>query len=162
MKAIVYESNTGFTMKYAKLLEEKTGLPTYLLENSYDDLEKGTEIFFMGWVCAGKIEGYKKAAKKYNIIGAAAVGASAPEEKIVPQLKKSNNVKAPLFYLQGGVNPAKLTKIKRAILCKVADTVERTGESDQNTLNMIEALRYGGDFTNEKNLNEILEWMKNV
>lgn len=162
MKAIVYESNTGFTMKYAKLLEEKTGIKSYLLENSLDELEKGTEIFFMGWVCAGKISGYKKASKRYNIIGAAAVGVSAPEEKIVPQLKAGNKVTVPLFYLQGGVNPEKLTKIKRAILCKVADTVEKTGESDKNTLDMIDALRYGGDFVNENNLNEILEWMKNV
>ncbi len=40
MKAIVYESNTGFTQKYAFMLSEKTGLPAYLLENAKSELHK--------------------------------------------------------------------------------------------------------------------------
>ena len=48
MKAIDYESNTGFTQKYAFMLSEKTGLPAYLLENAKSELHKGDEIFFLG------------------------------------------------------------------------------------------------------------------
>jgi len=39
IKAIVYESNTGFTQKYAELLAEKTGLPVYSHKNLKHKLE---------------------------------------------------------------------------------------------------------------------------
>ncbi len=102
MKAIDYESNTGFTQKYAFMLSEKTGLPAYLLENAKSELHKGDEIFFLGWVCEGKISGYAKAAKMYSVKGAAAVGIMYPDETTIPQLRENNKVHdIPLFFPAG-------------------------------------------------------------
>ena len=147
MKAIVYESNTGFTQKYAFMLSEKTGLPAYLLENAKSELHKGDEIFFLGWVCAGKISGYAKAAKMYSVIGAAAVGIMYPDETTIPQLRENNKVHdIPLFFLRGGVAPEKLSTIKRKLLTMIAKTSEKAGPKNEGEREVINALRIGGDF----------------
>ena len=161
MKAIVYESNTGFTQKYACMLSEKTGLPVYLLENAKSELQKGDEVFFLGWICAGKISGYAKAAKLYSVKGAAAVGIMFPDETTVPQLRENNKIKdIPLFFLQGGVAPEKLSPIKRKLLSMIAKTVEKAGAKNEGERAVIDALRIGGDFVRPENLNEIVAFIR--
>lgn len=58
--AILYNSNTGFTERYAKMLGEKTGLPVFSAENPP---KKGTAVIYMGWLMAGSVFGYKKPQK---------------------------------------------------------------------------------------------------
>ena len=62
MKAIVFTSNTGTTEKYARLLADKTGLPAYSSEQARRELADGSEIIYLGWLKAGEIAGYAKAA----------------------------------------------------------------------------------------------------
>lgn len=161
MKAIVYESNTGFTWKYAHMLGERTGLKALPLELAKNELQKGEEIFFLGWVCAGKISGYAKAAKLFSVQGAAGVGIIFPDEATIPQLRENTNIKdIPLFFLQGGVAPEKLSAIKRKILNMVAATVEKAGPKNENEREMIDALRIGGDFVRAENLDGILAFIQ--
>lgn len=161
MKAIVYESNTGFTQKYAIMLGEKTGLEVFYLEAAKNELQKGDEIFFLGWVCAGKISGYAKAAKLFSVKGVAAVGIMFPDETTVPQLKENNKINdIPLFYLQGGVAPERLSVIKRKILSMVAKTVEKAGAKNDGEREIIDALRIGGDFVDPEKLEEIIVYFQ--
>ena len=74
MNAIVYTSNTGFTAQYAKLLGEKLCLPVYPLNTAEEELAAGTEILYLGWLMAGKVKGYKQAAKRYRIAVVCGVG----------------------------------------------------------------------------------------
>ncbi len=161
MKAIVYESNTGFTQKYALMLSEKTGLPAYLLENAKSELHKGDEIFFLGWVCAGKISGYAKAAKIYSVKGTAAVGIMFPDETTIPQLRENNKINdLPLFFLRGGVAPEKLSAIKRKIMNMIANTVEKAGPKNEGERELIDVLRIGGDYVRPENLDEIVVFIR--
>lgn len=161
MKAIVYESNTGFTQKYALMLSEKTGLPAYLLENAKRELHKGDEIFFLGWVCAGKISGYAKAAKIYSVKGTAAVGIMFPDETTIPQLRENNKINdLPLFFLRGGVAPEKLSAIKRKIMNMIANTVEKAGPKNEGERELIDVLRIGGDYVRPENLDEIVVFIR--
>lgn len=161
LKAIVYESNTGFTQKYAVMLSEKTGLPAFPLETAKNELQKGEEIFFLGWICAGKVSGYAKAAKLFSVQGAAAVGIMSPDETTIPQLRENNKITdIPLFFLQGGVALEKLSMIKRKILNMVAKTVEKAGPKNEGEREMIDALRIGGDFVRAENLDEIVAFIQ--
>ncbi|WP_319379377.1 hypothetical protein [uncultured Methanocorpusculum sp.] len=161
MKAIVYESNTGFTQRYALMLSEKTGLPAYLLENAKIELHKGDEIFFLGWVCAGKISGYAKAAKIYSVKGTAAVGIMYLDETTIPQLRENNKINdLPLFFLRGGVALDKLSAIKRKLLTMIANNMERAGPKNEGERAVIDILRIGGDFVRPENLNEIVEFIQ--
>ena len=160
MKAIVYESNTGFTQKYAFMLSERTGLPAYLLENAMDELNKGDEVFFLGWVCSGKIRGYAKAAKLYSVEGVAAVGILSPDETTIPQLKQNNRISdIPLFYLQGGVAPERLSVIKRRILEMTARSLDKAVLKKEGDRKVINVIWNGGDFVRAENLTEILAFI---
>ncbi len=59
---IVYTSAAGHTARYAAMLAEATGLPLHRLEET--KLPKDTPILFMGWLFAGNLKGYAKAAKR--------------------------------------------------------------------------------------------------
>jgi len=62
--AILYNSNTGFTERYAKMLGEKTGLPVFSAENPP---KKGTAVIYMGWLMAGHISGIDRAVRLWTI-----------------------------------------------------------------------------------------------
>lgn len=160
IKAIVYESETGFTMKYAKMLEEKTGLYAYLLSNATDDLDKGDEVFYMGWICAGKIKGLKKASKRFDIKGVAAVGISDPADDSISSVKIKNSVDVPFFYLRGGIDLQKLSKIKVKLLEMLAENIERDKNIPENYAEVVDAMRYGADFVKEENLKDVLKFLK--
>lgn len=74
MKAIVYTSNTGSAAQYAALLAKETALPVYALAEAVKKLPRGTEILYVGWLMAGTVKGYKKAAKRFAVQAVCAVG----------------------------------------------------------------------------------------
>ena len=65
INTIVYTSNTGYTAQYAQMLGEITGLPVWDLASR--QAPKGSDIIYLGWLMAGNIQGYKKAARDYRI-----------------------------------------------------------------------------------------------
>ena len=73
MMIIVYKSNTGYTEQYAKLLGDALDMPSYSLDN-VPKCHRGGEVIFLGWLFAGNIVGYKKAAKLYKVRCACGVG----------------------------------------------------------------------------------------
>ena len=88
IKAIVYTSNTGYTGEYAKLLGEETRLPVYSLSDARKSLETGSEIIYLGWLMAGTVKGYPKAAKLFRV--SAVCGAAAvPSASFWPHPKSS-------------------------------------------------------------------------
>ena len=99
--AIVYTSNTGYTRQYAVLLGEKTGLPVYSLEEAASRLPCGNCVIYLGWLMAGKVQGYAKAAKRYQIAAVCGVGMSATGSQM-QDLRKANALPASLsvFTLQ--------------------------------------------------------------
>ena len=160
MPAIVFESNTGFTRRYAEMLSEKTDYEMYYIRKGIEELPKSTEIFFLGWVCGGKIEGLRLAQKYFDVVGCAAVGASAPSPENTAQIIRANKINMPFFYLRGGVAPDKLTPIKRKLLDMIANQIERDPRTTRENWDLADTLRFGGDFVKEENLAEILAWFE--
>ena len=108
IKAIVYKTNTGHTLRYANMLGKKLDILVCDLKKAKKELNKNDEIIYLGWICAGRITGFNKAKKRYNVKCCIPVGAYPKDEKYVEQLKKGNNVNIPLFYLRGGIDYTKL------------------------------------------------------
>lgn len=162
-KAIVYKSNTGNTMRYAKMLSEKTGLPTYTLPEAEKALLPNDSIIYLGWIMASKVQGYSDAEMRYNIIAVCGVGMGATGSQI-DDVRKSNKIDSntPVFTLQGGFDITKLRgayKLMMNIMIKtigksLANKPDRTPDEDV-TLEMIQR---GGDYVSEDNLKAVLEW----
>ena len=96
VSAIVYTSNTGFTAQYATLLSHQTGLPLYRLEEC--DLPGSTQVLFLGWLCAGKIQGLKGAMGRFQVAGICAVG-MAPQADPAKLAAAAADINSHIFEL---------------------------------------------------------------
>ena len=165
--AIVYTSNTGYTAEYAHLLGQGTGLPVYALSEASGKLKSGEAIVYLGWLMAGKVQGYGKAAKRYSICAVCGVGMGATGSQM-EDVRKTNALPAslPLFTLQGGFDMAKLRGIYKFMMTVIAKTTgkrlaakaDRTAEEDH----MLELLTHGGSCVREEHLKDVLAWYESV
>ncbi|MGM9647499.1 MAG: hypothetical protein ACI3YH_05155 [Eubacteriales bacterium] len=164
--AIVYTSNTGYTRQYAVLLGGQTGLPVYSLKDAKKELSAGSAIIYLGWLMAGQIKGYSKAAKRFEIAVACGVGMGATGSQL-QDLRKANALPAslPLFTLQGGFDLQRLHgvyKLMMTIMAKtagkgLADKKDRTPDEDA----MLDLMMNGGSRVSEDNLQAVLNWYQN-
>ena len=162
--SIVYTSNTGYTAEYARLLGEKTGLPVYSLDEAEQKLAAGNRVIYLGWLMAGKVQGYKKAAKRYKVQAVCGVGMGGNGSQL-REVRKANAIpeKTPLFTLQGGFDINKLSgvyKLMMTIKVKtagkgLAEKQDRTPDEDV----MLEMLSRGGSRVSAENLAEVLAWV---
>ena len=160
MEYIVYESDTGFTKQYAEMLSEAVGLPALPMVQAVSKVPRGTGIFFMGWVCGGKITGLPVASKRFIVEGAAAVGIVYPHPDVITELSKMNKLSCPLFYLLGGVEPKKLGYFKRKILSMIAQNLERQENKTAAVWDLADTLRIGGSYVSGANLEPVVSWVK--
>ena len=157
--AIVYTSHTGHTAAYAKLLAQKTGLPTYTADAAREYIPKGEPIIYMGWLFAGFVKGYRKVAKRYKLCAVCGVGLS-DTGSMDEQVRKNHKMLAafPLFTLQGGMAHEKLKPSYKKgidILTKMfARKQDRTPDEDR----VLFLLQNGGDYVAEKHLESFLAW----
>ena len=161
--AIVYTSNTGFTAQYASLLGGETGLPVYSLEDAAKSLPQSSPIVYLGWLTAGKVQGYDKAVTKFNLQALCAVG-MAKSGSQMEDVRKSNNLPQglPLFTLQGGFDLKKLRGIYRLMMLVMSKTVakklaakpDRTPDEED----MLDLFQNGGNRVSLENLRPVLAW----
>ena len=161
---IVYTSNTGYTEKYAKLLGEQLELPAFSAEQA-DSLSEGTEVLYLGWLMAGVVKGYKKAAQRFSVAAVCGVG-MGPAGSQDSDVRKNNAIpqEVPVFTLQGGFDRTKLHGIYRfmmGVMIKVMGSSlrkkeNRTPEEDA----MLEMVTNGGDFVDVRQLDGVIAWYR--
>ena len=161
--AIVYTSNTGFTAQYASLLGGETGLPVYSLEDALKSLPQSSPIVYLGWLTAGKVQGYDKAVTKFNLQALCAVGMAKCGSQM-EDVRKSNNLPQglPLFTLQGGFDLKKLRGVYKFMMLVMSKTVakklaakpDRTPDEED----MLDLFQNGGNRVGLENLRPVLAW----
>ncbi|CCY46619.1 putative uncharacterized protein [Firmicutes bacterium CAG:822] len=154
VKAIVYESKAGHTLKYAEMLSKKLNIPFYWVNESLEKLNSNEKIIFLSWICAGKIKEKNKIDNKYDIVCYGAVGAYPYSDEYLKELKVANNIDKPLFYLRGGIDYSKLNKFQKLLVKLVGKTMKN---SDEKTQIMF---KQGYDFVKKDNLEEIVKYIQ--
>lgn len=154
VKAIVYESKAGHTLKYAEMLSKKLNIPFYWVNESLEKLNSNEKIIFLSWICAGKIKEKDKIDNKYDIVCYGAVGAYPYSDEYLKELKVANNIDKPLFYLRGGIDYSKLNKFQKLLVKLVGKTMKN---SDEKTQIMF---KQGYDFVKKDNLEEIVKYIQ--
>ena len=159
--AIVYVSNTGVTARYAAMLAEKLDIPACTLSDALTRLPAGTPILYMGWLMAGTVKDYPKAAKRFLVEAVIGVGlgdTGAQDDAARKACKLP--IQTPVFTVQGGMDHAKLRggyKFGIRILTKVlASQKNRTPDEDK----MLALLQKGGDYVHERELAAVLAWAR--
>jgi hypothetical protein len=162
IRAIVYNSNTGFTKKYAELLSAETGLPYYAL--SENRVKSGEPVIFMGWLSAGKIKGYSKALKKYDVRAVAGVGLRAQDSAALNELITQNKISdVPAFYLRGGLDMNRLRGMNKFLLKMFYKMMsDKAKDGDAEALEIVDAYRNNKDFVSLENLKEMLDWYRSA
>lgn len=168
MNAIVYTTNTGSAEQYARLLSQKTGLSIYSLAQARSAVPAGTEIIYLGWILAGRVQGYAQAAKRYCVRAVCGVGMGQTGTQTELVRKKSAIPSSvPLFTLQGDFNMQRLRGLYRLMMevmvraagKGLAQKKDRTAEEDD----MLDMMRRGIDRVKVENLRDLVDWytMKN-
>ena len=158
-KAIVYTSHTGFTARYAKALGEKTGLPVMDLKTAVRDLPHGTPVVFFGWLCAGAVNGFRKAADLFAISAVCPVGMAPQAPQVTDPLEASYPA---VFYLRGGYDYRKLTGIYKAMMWAMTQVMVKKAKKPgavPETQGMAAALKTGGDWVDLTALDPIADYL---
>lgn len=158
--AIVYESKTGFTRKYADMLAARTGLMVFHT-SEVSKIKPDEEIVFLGWIKAGKIQGLDR-IRKYNVIAVCGSGTARDAEPDTETVIKRNRIEGiPFFYLRGGCLPMKQLKgTDRILLSVFLKILKHRKNKDERTEESIRIIENGFDGVREENLEPLLEWMK--
>ena len=161
--AIVYTSNTGFTAQYASLLGGETGLPVYSLEDASKSLPQSSPVVYLGWLTAGKVQGYDKAVTKFNLQALCAVG-MAKSGSQMEDVRKSNNLPQglPLFTLQGGMDRSKLKGFDQVAITMLAKGLAAQKQRSAQDERILELLESGTDGVREENLAQVLSWYEQM
>lgn len=172
MKTIViYNSQTGFTKRYAQWIKEATGAECLELSAAKKkSLTAFEAIIFGGWACAGsisKINWFKSnidkwADKKLIVFCVGASPMDNPETKLAlkqnfnePALKKVN-----VFYCPGGLNYEEMSapsKLMMKMFVKTLKAKKDKTEAEQEQIRMMSA---SYDISDKKYIESILNCLE--
>lgn len=155
MTIIVYNSKTGSSEKYAKLLSERTGLACYSVKENYPGDE---DIVFFGWLRKFTVVGLSKVdLSKVRAVCVVAVENEDffPKDNIVD----NHGYDAETFYLRGWIVPEKLSFIERFMIRMLAKMVLKKKES-RTEQSVIDAMLHGGSFFDESYLDRVESFVK--
>ena len=162
LQAIVYESNTGFTEKYATMLGASTKLPVYSTAQAKRVLKRKSTVIFLSWINSGNVVGVEKIKKRYDLYAVGAVGImpSSPEREA--GLVTRHELCVPVFTLRGGVDLEKLRGTKRLALKILAENVRSKNENDPKSEidEVIEGLENGCDYVSDAEMEPLAAWVK--
>ena len=162
IKAIVYNSNTGFTKQYAYSFATSTGLPIYTLKEAKKKLNKNDKIIYFSWIADDKIYKINK-AKRYDIAYAAAVGMNLYSDELIELIKKRSKFEN-IYYLQGGIRWRMLKPSQRIMMKLILWMLKRKNKKNKLTEDekvVLDRMNYGYETVDLDSLKFLIEWYNN-
>ncbi len=169
--AVIYNSKTGFTKRYAQWIAEAASADCFELSEAKKKSMTGYDaIVFGGWACAGSISklGWFKAnigkwtGKKLIVFCVGGSPAENPE--IQPALQQNFKEFEPdrvnVFYCPGGFNYEKMSsgaKLMMKMFIKTLKAKKDKTEKDEEVIRMISS---SYDISDKKYIEPILECLR--
>lgn len=168
---IIYNSQTGFTKRYAQWIAEAAGADCLELSAAKKENLSGYEaIIFGGWACAGsisKIGWFKSNIDKWagkKLIAFCVGGSPLENPEIEPALKQnfteSELKKIHIFYCPGGFNYEKMSapsKLMMKMFIKMLKAKKSKSEAEQEMIKMISS---SYDISDRKYIEPILQCLE--
>ena len=154
MTIIVYSSKSGSSKKYAESLSARTGLAVYPVGQQPLD----EKIVFFGWLRKDEVMGIK-GADRSKIIAVCVVGLDNPGRFNSKAVSDRNDLKVPIYYLQGWIDRSKLNIIEKAVLAWVSAMMKLKGLHEHNQ-SIFDAMMEGGSFYDESYLDPIVMFVE--
>ncbi|MDE7424222.1 MAG: flavodoxin domain-containing protein [Lachnospiraceae bacterium] len=168
---VIYNSQTGFTKRYAQWIAEATEADCLeLSEAKKKSMAAYEAIIFGSWACAGgisKLSWFKSNIDKWadkKLIAFCVGGGPIDNPEIEPALKRnfkeSEFKKVNVFYCPGGFNYEKMSvssKLMMKIFIKHLKRKKNKTEEDEEMIKMISS---SYDISDKKYIEPILECLK--
>lgn len=164
---VVYKSKYGYTKKYAQWLAES--LDCDIKENaSLADVMGYDTIIYGGGIYAGRINGAKLITKNLEKLSGkklalfavgSNVGRSEELEAFWKQALEENvRLNVPHFYLRGGFDYGRLGSVDRLMMNMLKKMLLKKDRLTEDDEGLLAAYETPVDFTDRKNLEEILKF----
>jgi len=172
MKTIViYNSQTGFTRKYAEWIAEAASADCFALsEAKKRSLEEYDAVIFGGWACAGSISKLNRfkdhmaqwPGKKLIVF---CVGGSPIENPEIEQFLKKNLEEkglenADVFYCPGGFNYEKMSAASKLMMKMFIKMLKAKKDKTEAEEEMVKMISSSYDISDKKYIEPILECLK--
>lgn len=165
---VVYNSQTGFTKRYAEWIAEATGADCLeLSEAKKKNMDAYEAIVFGGWAHAGSISklGWLKSNRKKwadKKLIAFCVGASPLENpEIEPTLRRNFTEeeweKVSVFYCPGGLDYEKMSASSRLMMKMFLKALSAKKEKTEDEQEMIKMVSRSYDISDRKYIEPILK-----
>lgn len=172
MKTIViYNSQTGFTQRYAQWIAEAAGADCLELSDAKkENLAPYEAIIFGGWACAGSIRNLRwfksnmeKWAGKQLIVFC--VGASPIENPEIEPTLKQNFTEAQLervklFYCPGGFNYERMSVPSKLVMKAFINTLKAKKDKTETERQMVNMISSSYDLSDKKYIEPILQCLE--
>lgn len=168
---VIYNSQTGFTKRYAQWIAEETGADCLELSQAKKkNLSEYEAIIFGSWACAGgisKLGWFKGNIDKWadkKLIAFCVGGSPADSPEVGPALKQ--NFKEPefknvnVFYCPGGFNYEKMSAPSRLMMKMFIKTLKSKKDKTEAEQEMIKMISASYDISDKKYIEPILECLK--
>lgn len=168
---VIYNSQTGFTKRYAEWIAEAAGADCLALaEAKKKNLAEYEAIVFGGWACAGgisKLAWFKSNMDKWTdkrLVVFCVGGSPIENPEIMPALKQnfkeSELKRVNIFYCPGGFCYEKMSassKLMMKMFVKALRAKKNKTEAEQEMVKMIST---SYDISDKKYVEPILECLK--
>lgn len=169
---VIYNSQTGFTKRYAQWIAEATGADCLeLSEAKKKSMAVYEAIIFGGWACAGgisKLSWFKNNIDKWSdkkLIAFCVGGSPIDNPEIEPALKQnfkeSEFKKVNVFYCPGGFNYEKMSTPSKLMMKIFIKTLKAKKNKTEEEEVMIKMISSSYDISDKKYIEPILECLKN-
>lgn len=168
---VIYNSQTGFTKRYAEWIAEAAGADCLeLAAAKKKNLDAYEAIVFGGWACAGsisKLGWFKNNAGKWTRkkLIVFCVGGSPIDNPEIKQFLKRNlkepefrNVNA--FYCPGGFNYEKMSAPSRLMMKMFIKTLQSKKDKTEAEQVMIKMISSSYDISDKKYIEPILQCLE--
>ncbi len=165
--AVIYNSQTGFTKRYALWIADAAGADCFALsEAKRKNMDAYGTIVFGGWACAGgisKLRWFKGnmdrwAGKKLIVFCVGGSPADSPE--IEPALRRnftdSEREKISVFYCPGGFNYEKMSAPSKLMMKMFIKTLKGKKEQTKEEKETVKMISSSYDISDKKYIEPIL------
>ena len=160
---VVYQSETGFTKKYAEWIAAELGCEAVpFKKTNATKLQGYDKVIYGGWLMGGMIVGVEK-VREFGLkeLIVFATGASPAMEETVKALRIQNRLEeVPFFYFEAGINYEKMGFMKRSMLKMVRKNIMKKPNKTESDKFMEKALEKSYDNTNKEVINGLVESVK--
>ncbi len=172
MKTIViYNSQTGFTKRYAEWIAEAAGADRLALaEAKKKNLAEYDAIVFGGWACAGgisKLGWFKSNIDKWGdkklivfCVGASPIDSPEIEPALKRNFKESEFKRVSAFYCPGGLSYEKMSAPSKFMMKMFVKTLQAKKDKTEAEQEMVKMIATSYDISDKKYIEPILECLK--